>query len=168
MRRSRLFLPLLLAAAGLAACGSDTVDGDKVEMEIEQQLSTATAEIASVSCPADVEEKEGAKFSCDAELAGGGSAVITVTQQENNEFTYQAKDGSVRIADDSLEPYLEQRLAAQGVGAEVDCPKLVNVKAGESATCGAMTAGGRQADLTFTWEDAAGSVDSSSVETSGG
>ena len=51
------------------------------------------------------------------------------------------------------------------MSAQVDCPDLVKVKVGKTATCDVATAGGRQTTLTFTWEDAAGSVDSSSVKT---
>jgi hypothetical protein len=71
----------------------------------------------------------------------------------------------MRIADDSLEPYLERQLAANGVSAQVDCPALSNVEAGKSVQCSMVTAGGRKPTLTFTWSDAAGGVDPSSVKT---
>lgn len=160
-------LLLSLAALLAAGCGSDTVETGEVEKQIEEQLSTATAEIASVSCPEEVEKEEGGRFECDAKLEGGGKAVVVVTQRDDKgrEFAYEVKPGTMRLADDSVEPYLEQQIAAKGVKADVDCPDLVRVKEGESVTCSALTSGGREVRLAFTWEDEAGNVASSSVET---
>jgi len=157
---------LLLAVPFVAGCGSETVDATEVEQQIQTQLSTATAEVVSVSCPEDVKKEEGASFECKAKLEGGGKAVVVVKQGERNEFSYTAKKGTVQLADDSLELYLEKQLKAKGVSAQVDCPALSPVKAGETVTCDATTSGGRQTTLAFTWEDDAGSVDSSSVESS--
>ena len=127
-------LALALAAAG---CGSDTVDPDKVEEGIEESLSTATAKVSSVSCPDDVEKKDGATFTCDAKLEGGGKAEVKVTQTSNaGDYTYSFKPGTVVLTDDVLEPALEADLAASGVpGAKVDCPATVKVKTGETFTC---------------------------------
>jgi hypothetical protein len=165
-RRRTHRLWLLLAVPFVAGCGSETVDATEVEQQIQAQLSTATAEVVSVSCPEDVTKEEGASFECKAKLEGGGKAVVVVNQGERNEFSYTAKKGTVQLADDSLEPYLEKQLKAKGVSAQVDCPALSRVKAGETVTCSATTSGGRQTTLAFTWEDDAGSVDSSSVESS--
>src|SRR5687767_8018703 len=106
-----------LAAATLAAagCGSDSVDADEVEAEIEQQLSITTSEVASVSCPDDVKQEDGGRFECNAQLKGGGKAVVTVTQLDRDEFRYEVKPGTLKIADDTLEPYLQQALAAEGL-----------------------------------------------------
>ena len=84
-----------------------------MEKEIQAQLSTATAEVASVSCPGDVEAEEGARFDCKAKLEGGGQAVVVVTQRERDEFTYSVKPGTMKLADESLESYLETQLKAK-------------------------------------------------------
>src|SRR5688500_16076845 len=108
----RAFAPIATAAMLVAAgCGSGTIDADEVEGEIEQQVSIATSEVASVSCPDDVEKEAGARFECQAKLEGGGKAVVTVTQVDRNDFRYEVKPGTLEIADDTLEPYLEQQLA---------------------------------------------------------
>ena len=167
IRTRKSCLSLLLAVPLAVGCGSDTVDATKVEQEIQKQLSTATATVASVSCPDDVEQEEGARFECTAKLEGGGKAVLTVTQGKgSNDFSYAVKAGTMELADNSIEPYLEKQLKAQGVSAQVDCPALSPVKTGETVTCAMTTTGGRQTTLTFTWEDDDGSVDSSSVESS--
>lgn len=161
----RAFAPIATAAMLVAAgCGSGTIDADEVEGEIEQQVSIATSEVASVSCPDDVEEEAGARFQCQAKLEGGGKAVVTVTQLDRNEFRYEVKPGTLEIADDTLEPYLERELAEQGVSAQVNCPELTPVAAGETTTCDVASAGGRQSTLTLTWQDDTGNVDTSTVE----
>ena len=155
-------LTLALVATG---CGSDTVDPDKVEAGIEQSLSTATAKVSSVSCPDDVEKKEGATFTCDAKLEGGGTAKVKVTQTSNaGDYTYSFKPGTVVLTDNVLEPALEADLAASGVpGAKVDCPATVKVKTGETFTCTATGSEGRQSQLTFTFSSDDGTIDESSV-----
>jgi Domain of unknown function (DUF4333) len=159
-------LAVALVAVG---CGDDTVDAGKVENGIEQQLSSATLKVASVSCPDDVKEEEGAKFTCDAKLEGGGKAKVQVTQTSNaGDFTYSFKPGTVRLTDNAVEPVLEQDLAAQGVpGTTVDCPDTIKVKAGETVTCTATGSGGRQGQLTFSFTGDDGTIDESSIDTSG-
>jgi hypothetical protein len=155
-------LAVALAAVG---CGSDTVDAGKVEAGIEQSLSTATAKVSDVSCPDDVEKKEGATFTCDAKLEGGGKAKVKVTQTSNaGDYTYSFKPGTVVLTDDSLEPVLEADLAAAGApGTKVDCPATVKVKTGETFTCTATGSEGRQSELTFTFSSDDGTIDESSV-----
>jgi hypothetical protein len=162
-------LVTLAVGVGTVGCGTDTVDSGKVEAGIEDSLSTATAQVSSVSCPDDVEKEEGAKFTCDAKLEGGGKAKVTVTQTDNvSDFTYSFKPGTVVLTDDAIEPVLKANLAASGLsGTSVDCPKTVAVKEGEMVTCTATGPGGRQSQLTFTFTSDDGTIDESSVEASG-
>lgn len=165
-----LVAPTIVASLVCAAvgCGSDTVDADKTEAGIERDLSSATAKVASVSCPEDVEKKEGNTFTCDAELEGGGKAQVTVTQGKGGDSTYSFKAGTVELADNAVEPVLEESLAASGAtGTQVDCPDTVKVKDGQQVACTATGSGGRQTQLTFTFSSDDGTVDESSVSTSG-
>lgn len=141
------------------------MDADKVEGGIEQSLSTATAQVSGVSCPDDVEKKEGATFTCDAKLEGGGKAKVKVTQTSKaGDYTYSFKPGTVVLTDDALEPALEADLAASGVpGTTVDCPATVKVKTGETFTCTATGSAGRQSELTFSFSSDDGTIDESSV-----
>jgi hypothetical protein len=158
----------LTLALATAACGSDTVNAGMVEAGVEKSLSTATAKVSSVSCPDDVEKKEGGTFTCAAELEGGGKAKVKVTQTSNaGDYTYSFKPGTVVLTDDALEPALEADLAASGVpGAKVDCPTTVKVKTGETFTCTATGSEGRQSELTFTFSSDDGTIDDSSVSES--
>jgi hypothetical protein len=157
---------LVLAAVG---CGSDTIDAAEVEAGIEQSLSSAAASVSSVSCPDDVEKEEGATFTCNAKLEGGGKAKVKVTQtSKGGDFTYAFKPGTVVLTDDTVEPALENDLAAGGLpGTTVDCPDTIQVKEGEAVTCTATGSGGRQSELTFTFSSADGTIDESSVSSSG-
>jgi hypothetical protein len=156
----------VLVTVGVLACGDDNVDPEKVEQGIEQDLSNATAQITSVSCPSDVKKEEGKTFTCDAKLEDGGKAQVTVTQTDNRgNGTYAFKPGTLQLSDNSVEPFLEESLTAKGVSdPQVDCPELIPVKEGETVTCTATGAGGRSGDVTFTWSSDDGSIDSSSVE----
>jgi hypothetical protein len=166
----RLVAATIVAALACTAvgCGSDTVDADRAEAGIERDLSSATAKVAGVSCPEDVEKEEGKTFTCDAELEGGGTAKVTVTQGKAGDFTYSFKPGTVELTDNAVEPVLEESLAASGAaGAQVDCPDTIKVKDGEQVACTATGSGGRQTELTFTFSSDDGTVDESSVTTSG-
>jgi hypothetical protein len=155
-------LALALAAVG---CGSDTIDAGEVESGIEQSLSSATASVSGVSCPNDVEKEEGATFTCDAKLEGGGKAKVKVTQtSKGGDFTYAFKPGTVVLTDNTVEPALEKDLAASGLPeTKIDCPDTIKVKEGEQVTCTATCPGGRQSELTFTFSSADGTIDETSV-----
>jgi hypothetical protein len=159
----------LALALGTIGCGSDTIDADEAEAGIEQSLSSATASVSSVSCPNDVEKEEGATFTCDAKLDGGGKAKVKVTQtSKGGDFTYTFKPGTVVLTDDAVEPALEKDLTASGLpDTTVDCPDTIKVKEGEKVTCTATGSGGRQSQLTFTFSSADGTIDESSVNGAG-
>lgn len=159
----------LAVALATVGCGSDTIDAAEVEAGIEQSLSSATASVSSVSCPNDVEKKEGATFTCDAKLEGGGKAKVKVTQtSKGGNFTYAFKPGTVVLTDNTVEPALEKDLAASGLpDTKVDCPDTIKVKEGEQVTCTATGSGGRQSQLTFTFSSSDGTIDESSVSSSG-
>jgi hypothetical protein len=164
-------LCVLGAALGAAGCGDDpdTVDAGQIEQQIQQDLSSANLKISSVSCPDGVVSDTGARFTCDAKLAGGGEAKVEVTEVEApDRFTYSVKPGSVVLPGAKVDKAVEQQLAAAGLpNATVDCPDPVKVKPGTTVTCSAAGAGGGVGSVSFEFSDAAGSVDSSSVETGG-
>jgi hypothetical protein len=153
-------------AIAATACGEDTVDADEVEAGIEQDLSSATAKIVSVSCPEDVEQKEGKQFTCDAALEGGGKAKVQVTlTNDRGDASYTFKPGTVQVSDNAVEPLIEDSLKESGVpDPQVDCPDLIKVADGKQVTCDATGSGGRTGQITYTWSSDSGEIDSSSVE----
>ena len=160
------------ALCALGGCGSDagsrkTVDAPKLEQEIEQSLSTATAKVTSASCPDGIENETGKTFTCQAKLSGGGSADVTVKiTRAPNQFSYSFKPGTVVLAGTSLDKALEKELAARGVtGATVNCPSSVKVKSGTTVTCPVAGARGGVGSVSFEFSDAGGSIEDSSVKT---
>jgi hypothetical protein len=76
-------LAALTAALALGGCGSK-LDTSKLEAEIKKGLATRTGiGIKSVSCPEEVEVKEGDKFRCTALSVNGDRAPIEVTQVDD-------------------------------------------------------------------------------------
>jgi hypothetical protein len=160
----------IVAAAVAVGCGDDkkssTVDASEVEQQIEHGLHSATSKIATVSCPDDVKSETGAKFTCTAKSADGGSAKVAVTETKApDEFTYRFKDGTVKLAGASVDKALEEDLAAGGApNATVNCPSTVAVKTGTTVSCPVSGAGGGSAVVTFEFSDATGAIDESSVD----
>ena len=96
----------VFVVAVMAGCGDDdpdTVDAAQIEQQIEQDLSSATTQIKSVSCPDDVESETGAKFTCSAKLSGGGSAKVEVTEDGPEPVHYSFKPGTVELAGSTVD-----------------------------------------------------------------
>jgi hypothetical protein len=161
---------ILVGVLATGGCGSDaTVDASKAEQGIESSsLSTSTTQITSASCPKDIKKEKDKTFTCDVKLSGGGKAKVTVTQTSNhNTFSYALKSGSVVLPGSTVDKAVEQDLASAGIkGTTVNCPATVPVKPGTTVTCPVAGSSGRQASVTFTFSNASGTVDSSSVKES--
>jgi hypothetical protein len=151
-----------------SGCGSDTVDPSKAQTGIEKSLSTPATQVTSASCPSDVKKQKDATFTCDVKLSGGGNAQVTVTQTSNhNTFTYSFKPGTVQLPGATVDKAVEQELAAKGVpGTTVNCPTTVTVAVGKTVTCPVTGSSGHHGQVSFTFTNASGTVDSSSVKQS--
>lgn len=167
---------LLVAALVVGGCGDSdsngtsqrsTVDASELEREIEQNLSSKTIEVKSVSCPDDVKSETGAKFTCSAKSDAGGSAKVAVTvTRAPNQFSYDFKPGTVVLAGAAVDQELERDLEAKGAtGATVNCPSEITVEKGTTVTCPVTGAGGGVGDVSFEFSDAVGSIDETSVDT---
>ena len=78
MRRSAPAL-LLLAALGLAACGTETLDQGELEDEIAGSLAKQVGEKPKLSCPPDQEVAKGRRFECGLTAKDGSKARVRVT-----------------------------------------------------------------------------------------
>ena len=146
---------------------SRTVDTAQVESGIDKQLSTPAAEVSSVKCPDDVKAEAGATFKCSVTWSNGATGKVKVTQESLNQFTYEPVSGSVQVPGSAVEKSIEQELDKQGApNAQANCPDTITVKLDTTVTCDLSGAGGQAAGtVTFTFSDASGTVDPSSVET---
>ena len=173
-------IPLVVVLVSLAGCGGSssstgsattsgspgTVDTSTVEQQIKSQLSGPTVTITSVSCPSDVPKQQGATFDCTAQIKGGGTATVVVTQVNGiNRYSYTFKSGTLKIPGSTVEPVVQQSLEQEGVTVTgVTCPSTIIVKADSPVTCTATTQSGAQIDVTFSFSSD-GEVNPSSVQT---
>ena len=132
----------------------------------DHEVSTSTVKITGASCPSDIPSSVGQTFTCSAKLSNGGTGDILVTQTGSNSFTYTFKEGTVQIPGSTADAAIEKQLAAQGVpNAAVKCPSNIIVKVGTTVTCAVSSANGKMnGSVTFTFSNANGTVDSSSVK----
>ncbi len=154
-------------AAGCGSSSDDTVDDAQVEQGIKDDLSTSSAKVTSAKCPTDVTVKKGDTFTCTVTFDSGATGDATVTQQALGKYTYELKPGSVQVPGSTADAAVEKSLAARGIpNATVNCPENIIVKVGTTVTCNVS---GAQAiasgTVTFTFSDAEGTIDSSSVTT---
>src|SRR3954471_12894013 len=178
-RRAALIAGLVmigaLCAGGCGSSSSDTatgaqtktVDDAQVEQGIETSLSTSSAKVTSAKCPSDVPVQKGDTFTCSVTFSDGATGKATVTQKGAGKYTYALTPGSVQIPGSTADAAVEKSLAAQGIpDATVTCPENIIVKVGTTVTCdvsgGQGLAGGT---VTFTFSDAEGDIDTSSVKT---
>ena len=168
-----------VGALALAGCGSSdnndtatsaptrTVDDATVEQGITDDLSTSSEKVTDVKCPSDVAVQQGDTFTCTVTFSNGATGKAKVTQQGGNRYSYSLEAGSVQIPGSEVETSLEKDLAAQGApNATVTCPQTIIVKVGTTVTCNVSGAqGAATGEVTFTFSDDEGTIDTSSVDT---
>lgn len=143
-----------------------TVDTAKVEQQIKTQMSTGTVTVTTVKCPSDVKVKKGDTFTCTVYFSNSGGGKVKVTQQGANHYTYEIVPGSVTVPGSWADSQIEAQLAKQGLpNTTVACPSTIVVKVGTTVTCNVSGANGVNGQVTFTFSNANGTVDTSSVST---
>jgi hypothetical protein len=143
-------LGLGVAVVLAAGCGQNVLDANEVSGEIAAQIERLTgADVASVSCPTDVEAKAGATFTCTVNGADGTSLTIDVEQTSD--------EGALAFEAPILPTTETEEIIAKdiGSGATVDCPELVLAKADATFSCelGGTQSGSVEVTLT---DDAGG------------
>ena len=159
------FLPSVaaIAAIALVGCGDETVDATQIEDGIKAQVKPASSPVSKVNCPNDVKKETGATFKCDVTLENGATGKVQVTQTGHNKFQYGLVPGSVQVPGSVVEKSVQQDLAAAGTAdATVNCPDNIIVKLGTTVQCN-FKSPKSAGTVTFTFSDASGTVDSSSV-----
>jgi hypothetical protein len=83
----------LLAAAGLAGCGSEKpkiLDTERIERAIEKRIYDTRRRLRSdVSCPSGVEQKKGKVFRCTAVYAGGRTTFVVTQDDDKGSVHYR-------------------------------------------------------------------------------
>jgi hypothetical protein len=128
----------------LAGCGTETLDADKAETQIESAIEGQTgADVSSVDCPDDVKAEKGKEFTCEATAADGTKATIGLTQtSDEGDVHIDAPLVYVSIMEDSIAESLRMQTGKQ---ATVDCPDLVAAKkGGAQLTCRSSSGGNKR------------------------
>ena len=152
------------AALLLAACGQKNVDTAAIESGIKEQVKPANTTVSKVDCPSEVKSQQGQTFQCSITLANGGTGKVEVTQHTANKFSYALVPGSLQIPGSSVEKQIEDELVKAGYNpTAVNCPDNIIVKVGTYVVCDVTGVHGT-GSVKFTFSDASGTVDTSSVE----
>ena len=146
-------LPLLAVAATLVACGTTTIDVAKGERFIHGVVSDQVgARVASVACPDEVEEKEGASFTCRVTGADGSKGDVTVNQEDDGSLQVVAPFLHVREAEAAMAAGIEKQVDAD---VSVRCPEIIVVRRNRLLACTATSAG-KSRDVAVRLTDDAG------------
>jgi hypothetical protein len=81
---------LALAALGLTACGTTTLDAEDLENQLRQQFTQSSGvQIREVDCPDDIEPETGRRFDCTVTGPSGATAPANV-ELTNDEGQFRA------------------------------------------------------------------------------
>jgi Domain of unknown function (DUF4333) len=145
----------LLLAGALASCSESTYDAAKGERFIRGVVvKQVGAQVATVSCPDDVETKPGRRFTCAVRGSDGSEGDVLVTQRDGDgNFLVNAPFLHVREAEAVMTQQIEKEL--KGSDVKVACPEIVVVRTDAIFRCKA-TSGGTSRDVTARLTDARG------------
>jgi hypothetical protein len=153
VRAVTVALPLL-AALALASCGESTLDPENGETLIRDAVAEQIqSRVASVTCPEDVKQEKGRRFTCAVTGSDGSQGDANVTQREGGGLSISAPFLNVREAEAVMAEQIGKQATLEGV--KVSCPEIVVVTKGELFTCKA-TAKGKPRTISARLIDAEG------------
>jgi hypothetical protein len=83
-RGAGLLLLVVLLGACQVSVSDDTLDADKLELEVGRGIEEQTGiQVESVDCPDDVQIQAGDTFTCTVTAEDGSTAPVDVTQQDD-------------------------------------------------------------------------------------
>jgi hypothetical protein len=153
---------LLLAAPVLAltaGCKSQTLDANKMQTYLQDELKAKNVTLTSVTCPTGIALKRGTTFQCTGKDDQGTTGVFDMTVTDNNgtvSWNLEGKYLDMKVLGDKLESRIS---AARGQPADVTCPsKNILVAKGGTFTCDVLL-GGSQAKIVFTFANNDGDLE---------
>jgi Domain of unknown function (DUF4333) len=159
---------ILVLSVTAAGCGGEKkVDTASIEKGIKDQVVAAGSSVTKVDCPSDVKSENGATFDCAVSFENSATGKVRVTQTSRNHFQYALVPGSLQIPGSVVEKQIQQQLTQQGASSpSVNCPDNIIVKVGTYVVCDVSGPKG-SGSVKFTFSSASGTVDTSSVTTTG-
>jgi hypothetical protein len=156
----RALLAPALALAVLAGCGAHTTALDTLRLEraIAGSILSERHVYALVSCPANVPQQQGRRFTCTARLTVGSYPVPVVEVDGRGHVDYGSRAPLTALDTRRIERSIAASvLARRGLHAVVGCPPEVLQKRGLTFTCQAHV-GGRAYPFGVTEIDGDGHV----------
>ena len=151
------------ACALLVGCGStiettETVDAGKAEALVTKAAREQVGlRPKSVSCPEDVEGKQGVTFTCTVTGRDGTTAKVPGEVRDADKGTIFV--GMPIVDAGKLETTMVAFLRKQvGPSAKVDCPDVVTLRKGGQFTCKATAGQGQTADIRATIDSTSGAA----------
>lgn len=130
--------------------------------EVESWMKSRTTELGinatKVTCPTNIEPKEGKTFDCDIEVEGKTYTIVgTMTKVESSKVNFDTawKNGANGVIIRSkLQPALAEELTKQfGTKVDIACAEpLLFLDAAKSTACD-FTAGSTKAKISITFDD---------------
>lgn len=154
-------LVVVPALAGLAGCSGDAYDVAKAEREIGLFVDRTFegVETGEVTCPDDIDAKEGTKFDCTAEVEGQDLRIeVTMTDDDGN-ATFEAAQAVLDLT--RAEEAMGSDIGAQvGAAVEVDCGErdFLVKSPGDTFECTASDEDGNSVTLVATVTDTDGHI----------
>jgi len=110
----------------LAACSeSKVIDDAKLKTEITNLFQTHNVEIASVTCPEEIEVDDGGSFDCEAMTTDGLALPVGVTMTDGDGTVDIAAGREVLLVTDAEVQVAAQRLADDlGMDVNITCPRV--------------------------------------------
>jgi predicted small secreted protein len=149
MRHTR-GLPVAVAVAALAGCGSDVSwSASKVEGTVRTILTQqAGLQVRSVSCPTNVKIGKGVVAYCTASLANGDTVRFSATQEDSSGQVHVGPAEMIALeVQNRIEAALHQR-AIKATAAT--CPQHVPITVGKTFGCTASVGRGQRLRIAVT------------------
>jgi hypothetical protein len=137
---------LALAAAG---CGTEVIDGSKVEHAIRAKVAGPpfNLSVASVKCPSNHPVNVGSTFQCTMTLTNGESEAFNVLiRNKKGDLHYMLAQEVATWVQNGI----DMGLAARGIKVTSSCPRHVPVVTGSTFNCSLRFASGQHATAVVT------------------
>ena len=113
--------------------GCNTVaDGHQFETQVVESLTAKGIAIRALHCPAHIPLTSATSFPCNAEMADGGTPVITVSIDDDGTIAWSYVPGTDAVAGKDLQQQVKELMASnQLMVLEVTCPSGTPVGGGK-------------------------------------
>lgn len=149
---------VVLAALAIAACGKETqtLDQNNIAAVIEEGIDDQLDLTMNVSCPKDVEQRKGGKFSCTAVSSDNDEFKVRVTQRDaKGNVDWKADILPTSPIERSI---TEEIFSKRAIRVTLDCPVAVPLDEDSEFTCEAEDDKGNTQDITARVTDDEGNV----------